>query len=92
MNILIDKRKKLYLTRDQYQWIIRKDTGNVDEKDRPIYSNMDYIGGGLERVAEKLYQHKINESTAQTISELKNDHNKAIKEIRELFLLEGLLK
>ncbi|WP_405101751.1 hypothetical protein [Oceanobacillus sp. FSL H7-0719] len=89
MNVSLGK--KLYLTRDTYQYIIRKDTGNVDKEGKTIYNNLSYHGS-LDRVAEALYRLKINESTAQTIKELRDDHNKIIAEIREVFSLEGLLK
>ena len=92
INILLDKKKKIYLTRDQYQYIVRKDTGKIDEKtEKQIYNNLSYHKS-LDQVAHALYTLKINDSIATTIAEFQDEHDKIIEEIREIFNLKGLVE
>lgn len=74
----------IYLESDEYQYILREDTGREDKKGRKIYSNIGYYAN-ITQAINKLVDMKIKESTANTLGELLAE----VKEIQAY--VDGLL-
>lgn len=89
MKVLIDKRQKLYLESDGTQFILKKYTGKQDNKGSDIFTTLGYFGS-IDQAIKMIYHTKIHQSNATNLKELLEDHKRIIKEVKELWSLEGV--
>ena len=67
----IKLNKEYVITSDKYQYILQKDTGNVDKKGNPVRNVVGYYGN-LNHLIRQLLELKVRTSDVKNFTDLRD--------------------
>jgi len=69
LDVEIKLSKEYVITSDKYQYILQKETGNVDKKGNPVRNVLGYYGN-LNHLIRQLLELKVRTSDVQNFTDL----------------------